>query len=153
MEIYEKIEFLSAHVKDFDSNIKITFSSQDSSCVQVLRIYVALFLSFYVLQLTKYAITLNSPSAQTSSVCLWIEVVFEKCSECLNIICLGFHDWVVNSLLQRCLTPWAQWKKCYFVVPTSLFSSTVWRVSHLFLSLIHIKKSVREPSLTKEAKP
>ena len=71
LEIYEKNRvFILAYVKDFDSNIKITFSSQDSSCVQVLRIYVALSLSFYVLQLTKYAITLNSPSAQTSCVYL-----------------------------------------------------------------------------------
>jgi len=108
----------------------------------------------HVLQLYRYTITLNSPSAQTSCVYLWVEVLwemsfmfyssigiqslwihlvlrlpvytyelrfFEKCFECLNITCLDFHDWVVDSLLKWCLTPWAQWKKCYVVCPTIMF--------------------------------
>ena len=61
--------FILAYVKCFDSNRKDTFSSQDSSCVSNAQSICGLVFILLVLQFTKYSITLNSPSAQTSCVC------------------------------------------------------------------------------------
>ena len=70
LEIFIKnIVFILAYVQDFDSNRKDTFSSQDSSCVSNAQSICGLVFILLVLQFTKYAITLNSPSAQTSCAC------------------------------------------------------------------------------------
>ena len=64
-----------AYVKDFDSNRKDTFSSQDSSCVSNAQSICGLVFINLVLQFTKHAITLNSHKC-SDFLCMFIELRF-----------------------------------------------------------------------------